>query len=141
MQIARRKHSHSFLRWLMLVLTALLLSSCATQRDIMDDLNKTLRGYEKAVRWGKFEAVYSYHKWEEDQEPEIPANMENIRVTKYEPSRQKFDKKNKIMKQMVTLKYYNTDDLRERSLKLRHKWEYFPKLKRWYLISDPIAFP
>lgn len=129
------------LGWISLGLVIMLLGGCATKGDMMDNLNKTLRGYEKAVRWGEFEAVYSYYKWENDEEPEIPANMENIRVTKYEPSRQKFDQKNRIMKQMVTLRYYNTDDLRERSLKHRHEWKYFPKLKRWYLISDPIVFP
>jgi len=129
------------LRWLTVGLVTLLLSACATQADMMDNLNKALRGYEKAVRWGKFEAVYSYHKWEANQEPEIPANMEKIRVTKYEASRQKFDQKNLTMKQTVTLRYYNTDDQRERSLKHRHEWKYFSDSKRWYLISDPIVFP
>ncbi len=45
------------------------------------------------------------------------------------------------MKQTVTLHYYNTDDLRERRVKHRHEWKYFPENKRWYLISDPIVFP
>jgi hypothetical protein len=141
MPITRQGQLNPFLRWLGFGLCALILSACATQGDIMDNLNKTLRGYEKAVRWAKYEAVYSYHKWESEEEAEIPANMEKIKVTKYESSRQKFNQKDKVMKQMVTLRYYNTDDLRERSLKHRHEWKYFPKSKRWYLISDPIVFP
>jgi hypothetical protein len=127
--------------WLRVALATLLLSACATQADMMDDLNKTLRGYEKAVRWTQFDAVYSFHKWANDQEPSIPANMEKIKVTKYETSREKFDPKAKIMKQTVTLNYYNTDDQRVRTLKHRHEWKYFPKSKRWYLISEPIVFP
>jgi hypothetical protein len=129
------------LRWFGLVLIALLLSACASQGDIMDGLNKTLRGYEKAVRWAEFEAVYSFHKWDDDQEASIPTNMENIRVTKYESFGQKFDQKNQIMKQTIRLRYYNTDDQRERGLKHKQEWKYFAELKRWYLISEPIVFP
>ena len=124
-----------------LTLTALLLSACATQMDLMDDLNQTLRGYEKAVRWAQFDAVYSFHRWQGEQEPSIPAGMEKIKVTKYETSRERFDPKNKVMKQMVSISYYNTDDQRVRSLKHPHEWQYFEDSKRWYLISDPIAFP
>ncbi len=141
MPITRRDQILSFLSWSGLSLAALLLSACATQGEMMDDLNKTLRGYEKAVRWAKFDAVYSYHKRETDQEADIPANMENIRVTKYESSNQRFDQQKLVMKQTVTLHYYNTDDLRERRVKHRHEWKYFPENKRWYLISDPIVFP
>jgi hypothetical protein len=145
--IFAQRASHLFqqrvplLRWLSLALIALSLSACASQGDIMDGLNKTLRGYEKAVRWAEFEAVYSFHKWDEDQETSVPANMEKIRVTKYESSGQKFDQKNKLMKQTIRLSYYNTDYQRERKLKHKQEWKYFSKLKRWYLISDPIVFP
>jgi len=141
MPIAHRNHSPSFLRWCGFSLAVLLLSACATQGEMMDNLNKTLRGYEKAVRWAKFDAAYSYHKWGANQEISIPASMENIRVTKYESSNQRFDQQKQIMKQTITLRYYNTDDLRERSLKQRQEWKYFPESKRWYLISDPIVFP
>lgn len=141
MLIIHRGRVLSVLRWLGLGLAILLSGACATEGKMMDNLNKTLRGYEKAVRWAKFDAVYSYHKWEANQETTIPANMESIRVTQYESSGQKFDQQNRVMKQTVTLRYYNTDDLRERRLKYRHEWKYFPDSKRWYLISAPIAFP
>ncbi len=141
MPITRRGKTLYFLSWSGLSLAALLLSACATQGEMMDDLNKTLRGYEKAVRWANFDAAYSYHKWDADQEASIPTNMENIRVTKYESSNQRFDQQKLVMKQTVTLHYYNTDDLRERRVKHRHEWKYFPENKRWYLISDPIVFP
>jgi len=137
----RQSPIFSVLSWLGLSLAALLLGACATQGEMMDSLNKTLRGYEKAVRWAKFDAAYSYHKWNTDQEASIPTNMENIRVTKYESSSQRFDQQKLIMKQTITLHYYNTGDLRERSLKHRHEWKYFPESKRWYLTSDPIVFP
>jgi len=141
MLITHRGLPPLLLHWSGLGLAILLLGACATQGEIMDNLNKTLRGYEKAVRWAEFDAAYSYHKRETNQETTIPANMENIRVTKYESSGQQFDPQKLAMKQTVTLHYYNTDDLRERSLKLRHEWKYFPESKRWYLISAPVVFP
>jgi hypothetical protein len=122
-------------------LATLLLGACATQGDLMDSLNKSLRGYEKAVRWAQFDAVYSFHKWEGDAPATLPASLKNIRVTHYETSGQKFDPKQKVMKQMLTLRYYSTDSLRELTLQVPQEWKYFPELKRWYLISKPIAFP
>jgi hypothetical protein len=67
--------------------------------------------------------------------------MKNIRVTKYESSGQKYDPKEKVMKQTVTLRYYSTDSLRELTLRQEQEWKYFPDLKHWYLISDPLTFP
>jgi len=141
MPITRRGQPLSILIWSGLSLAALLLGACATQGEMMDNLNTALRSYEKAVRWAKFDAAYSFHKWGAEQEASIPANMENIRVTKYASSNQRFDQEKLVMKQTVTLHYYNTDDLRERSVKHRHEWQYFPESKRWYLVSDPIVFP
>jgi len=141
MFVAHRDHTVSLLRWLGVGISALLLGACATQGDIMDNLNTTLRAYEKAVRWGQFEDVYSYHKWQDGQQTDLPANMDNIRVTKYQSSSQKFDPKANSMKQTVTLRYYNTDDQREQRLKYRQEWQYFPDIKRWYLLSDPVVFP
>jgi hypothetical protein len=118
----------------------LLLGACATTADLMDNLNKSLRGYEKAIRWGQYEAAYSFHKWEAGAPPALPKNIENFRVTKYETFGEKFNEKDMIMKQTVKLRYYNTETQREKSLQLPQEWEFDPKSKRWFLISPPIAF-
>lgn len=141
MFVTHRDHSFSLLRWLGVGIGALLLGACATQGDIMDKLNTTLRSYEKSVRWAQFENVYSYHQWQTGQQSSLPANMQNIRVTHFQSSGQQFNPKENVMKQTVTLRYYNTDDQRERSLKLQQEWKYFPDRERWYLISDPVVFP
>lgn len=122
------------------IFITLLLGACATTGDKMDDLNKALRGYEKAIRWGKYDAAYSFHKWDKGVQPTIPANMENIRVTSYETVGEKFNEKLMIMKQTVKLRYYSTETLREKAMQLPQEWKYFPELKRWYLISEPITF-
>ena len=73
----------------------LLLGACATTADMMDNLNKTLRSYEKAMRWGQYEAAYSFHKSETGVPISLQKNIENFRVTKYETFGEKFDEKNK----------------------------------------------
>lgn len=77
------KHA-SWTRLTLLLLITLLLGACSTTRDQMDDLNKTLRGYEKAIRWAQYESAYSFHKLEGGA-PGMQENIENFRVTKYEP--------------------------------------------------------
>lgn len=139
--IITKKQPHmSWARLTVALFITLLLSACATTADIMDDLNTSLRGYEKAIRWAEYEAAYSYHKWEDDIQPSIPENIDHFRVTKYETFGEKFIEKKMIMKQTVKLRYYNTETQREKALKLPQEWKYFKKTKRWYLISKPIAF-
>lgn len=122
------------------MMAILLLTGCATTSDMMDKLNTSLRGYEKAIRWAKFDSAYSYHKWDDDEQASIPSYMENIRVTHFETMGEKFDPKNKVMKRTVKLRYYNTEYQREKSMRYPQEWKFFEDSKRWYLVSAPITF-
>lgn len=121
-------------------LLLLLPGACATTSDKMDKLNSTLKGYEKALRWGKFEAAYSFHKWDSDEQPSIPKHLKNIRLTSYGVSNRIFDEKTMTAKQKAAISYYNTNNLREKSLEDKQRWKYFPDEKRWYLMSNPPTF-
>jgi len=134
------RHAHLSCRAFTLLIAALLLAGCATTGDMMEKLNTSLRGYEKAIRWAKFDAAYSYHKWAEGEQASLPPNMENIRVTRFETTGEKFDAKNKTMKRTVKLRYYNTENQREVSMKYHQEWKYFEDSKRWYLTSTPLTF-
>ena len=116
------------------------LGACATTYDKMDKLNMTLRNYEKALRWAKFDVAYSYHQWDENEQPGIPKHLKDIKVTSYKASNNRFDEKNMTAKQMVTIRYYNQNNLRERTLETNQSWKYFPDKKRWYLTSKPPTF-
>jgi hypothetical protein len=135
--MSHSRHQHFILP----LIVALLLGACATSADRLDNLNRTLLAYEKAVRWAKFDIVYSFHKWDTDEQPSLPARLKNIRVTGYEVVNSRFDEKTMITTQLVAIRYYNTDTLRERELEGRQRWKYFPEPKRWYLLSDPLTFP
>ena len=117
----------------------LLLGACSTTADVMDNLNKSLRGYEKAIRWGKYDLAFTFHKFD-GEAPSMQKDIENYRVTKYETFGEKLNQKDMIMKQTLKLSYYNTETQREKTLKLPQEWEFDPKSKRWFLISAPITF-
>lgn len=127
-------------RWIAPLLIALLLGACTTTGDLMDDLNTSLRGYEKAIRWAQYDAAYSYHKWEDAAPTSLPPDIENFRVTHYETFGEKFNAKDMVMKQSIRLRYYHTETQREKSLRHEQEWKYYPESKRWFLISPPITF-
>ena len=134
------KYSQKLFMSIIICLLLLLLGACATTADKMDKLNSTLRGYEKALRWAKFDMAYSFHKWDSDEQPSIPNHLKNIRLTSYGVGNRSFDEKTMTAKQTVTIRFYNQSDLRERTLEDKQRWKYFPDSKRWYLISEPPTF-
>jgi len=134
------KHSQTIVTGLTICLLLIILSACASTYDKMDKLNATLRGYEKALRWAKYEMAYSFHKWDTEEQPSIPEHLKNIRLTSYGANNQSFDEDNMTATQSVTIRYYNQNNLRERSLEDKQRWKYFPDKKRWYLMSKPPTF-
>lgn len=125
---------------LMVCFTVLVLGACSTTADKTDKLDRMLRGYEKALRWAKFDMAYSYFKWESGEQAIVPKHLKSIRLTQYRIASRQFDEDTMTATQVVTIKYYNQDNLREKELEDHQKWEYFSDEKRWYLVSQPPAF-
>lgn len=134
------KRSQKIFTCLTICLSLMLLSACATTVDKMDQLDRTLKGYEKALRWARFDMAYSFHKWDTKELPTIPAHLKNIRLTSYKVSNSSFDEITMTAKQNVTLRFYSQDDPRERTLETKQSWKYFPANKRWYLMNEPPTF-
>lgn len=134
------KHSQKIVTGIIFCSLLITLGACATTYDKMDKLNMTLRAYEKALRWAKFDMAYSFHKWETDEQPSIPGQLKDIRLTNYSASNKSFDENSMTAKQTVTIRYYNQNNLRERSLETKQRWKYFPDKKRWYQTSKPPTF-
>ena len=125
---------------LSICLLLILPGACAMTSDKMDKLNTTLKGYEKALRWSKFDAAYSFHKWDENEQPSIPKHLKNIRLTSYSVNNSNFDAATMTAKQTVAISYYNNNNLREKSLEDKQRWNFFADKKRWYLMSKPPTF-
>jgi len=134
------KRSKTAFKILAVCFLATLSGACATTVDKMDQLNSALKGYEKALRWAKFEAAYSFHKWDTDEQPSIPSHLKDIRLTGYDVGNRSFDEDAMTAKQTVTIRFYDQNDLRERTEEDRQDWKYFPDKKRWYLMSKPPSF-
>jgi hypothetical protein len=117
-----------------------ILAGCATTADKVDKLELATRGYEKALRWSKFDMAYSYFKWDSAEPPSIPDYLSNVRITKYIITNRNFDEESMTATQAVSIRYYHQTDPRERSMEDHQKWKYFSDKKRWYLISDPPEF-
>lgn len=131
---------HAAVTFISICIMALVLGACSTTADKQDKLERTVRGYEKALRWAKFDMAYSYFKWESGEQPVVPKDLKSIRLTTYRISNRKFDEESMTASQVVTIRYYNQSDLRERELEDHQKWKYFSDEKRWFLISKPPEF-
>ena len=125
---------------LWLLLPALLLSACATTSARMDSLDRTLKDYDRAIRWGQFDAVYAFRKWEDDQRPVAPKSLQNLRVTQYKVLSSDLSIDKLSYTQVVKIHYYLLDSPRERQVTDRQKWKYDEEQKRWWLISEIPAF-
>ena len=42
--------------------------------------------------------------------------------------------------QTVSIRYYNTETSREKTLRVQQHWKYFEEEKRWFILSDPPDF-
>ncbi len=125
---------------LWLLLAALLLSACATTSARMDSLDRTLKDYDRAIRWGQFDAVYAFRKWGDEQRPVASKSLQNLRVTQYKVLSSDLSPDKLKYTQVVKIHYYLLDSPRERQVTDRQKWEYDEEQKRWWLTSEIPAF-
>jgi len=125
---------------LWLLLPVLFLSACATTSGRLDDLDRTLKNYDRAIRWGQFDAAYSFRKWEPNTQPAAPKSLQNLRVTQYKVLSTDLSIDKQSYTQVVKISYYLLDSPRERQTTDRQKWEYDEEQKRWWLASEIPAF-
>ncbi len=125
---------------LWLLLPALLLGACATTSGRMDDLDRTLKNYDRAIRWGQFDAVYAFRQWKDEERPTAPQSLKNLRVTQYKVLSTDLSIDKQRYTQVVKIHYYLLDSPREREVTDRQKWEYDEEQKRWWLVSEIPAF-
>lgn len=122
-------------RYLLLVLTSLLLAACQvpsiSERSKDNKLRDTLNSYESVIRWGILEKAYGFLSPELSEEAVIPDNLKNFRVTGYEringPSPLSDDK----AAQTVLIEYVLVDRQVLRSLIDKQIWQWAEEEKAW----------
>ncbi len=127
---------------LILIMTALVLGGCQSLGDKKksDALTLALRAYENTLRWGEIEQAYDFLQPEKAKVAQIPAGLDNIRLTNYEVINPPTPLGENSITQTVLIHYIEQDRQMEKKLTDQQVWEYDPETERWYLISKVPEF-
>ena len=125
-----------------ILLTALLLSACSTieKEEKRMSMNNTTRYYEYALRWSDYDAANAMRNPESTIPSPDPAVLKKYRVTSYSVVNSLLSEDGLTLTQIVDMRYYNEENLRERQLTDRQKWVYDEEIEIWYLDSPLPAF-
>ena len=129
------------MRTAILLFFTAILSACAS----VDDSKKTItldsatRQYERAIRWGEYEAAVSLRRDSTVTHADMD-HLKTIKVTGYEQVRQKdsADRSETVLE--VKISYYNEYTMKEVTFIDYQTWKYDPDRKSWYITSPMPAF-
>ena len=126
------------LRWAALL--GLVLTGCASMesKEHIENLDRSLITYGKALRWGDYEEAALY-RLPRDGRPVMPVNRDdfkNIRVASYQIFEQRFNRAQTEARVTMSISYYHEDTGTARTITDRQTWWYEPNQKRWFLDGD-----
>jgi hypothetical protein len=116
-----------------IVLSLVALLSACSFSDELDSLDKTLRAYEHSLRWSRLELVAQYYKEPVKFSEREKERLKKIQVTAYKVLSTNASKTK--ARQVVEIRYFNSEYAIERELTDVQQWEYDPELERWSLVS------
>ena len=129
------------MRLVILLLIALIAPGCASVDDSKKTitLDSALRQYERAIRWGEFEAADTLRRESTDASANT-AHLKAVRVTAYD-TLAKTETENRSKAQVdVEIRYYNEYTMKEVTITDHQQWEYDPDGKTWFITSPMPAF-
>jgi hypothetical protein len=92
--------------------------------------------YEHAIRWGQYDVAKGFRKKQEtDHEAWRIDKLDKIRVTSYELLSSNSSEDKLRVHQAVKIRYFNADQMIEKTLIDKQLWEYDDTEKAWYLQS------
>lgn len=122
------------------LLLCLAITACASMKSRTDLLDQAQRAYAGAVRWGHFDAAYAMHRNADGSVPNAAPRLNNYRVTSYHVLSRRVAESETDADQLVEIKYYNADYLRESTLTLQQHWHYDAASHGWFVTSPPPEF-
>lgn len=127
----------SFLRCC-LTMSIVLCIGCASygERKQLDMLEERTENYETALRWGRYETAYAFIK--NKVTAYTTDNLEGlnqIKITSYEMLDRKVLENNEEAEQKVEIKFYNVDNLIEKTIIDNQSWIFDKDLGTWFLSS------
>ena len=126
------------LRIFLPLLATLLLASCASVDDSKRTitLDKATRAYEHAIRWGEYEVADSMRRTpEENLSPADPKLLKNIKVTGYAITSNVESNNRSEINRDVQIRYYNLENMKEKTITDKQHWAYDPVAKIWYITT------
>ena len=131
--------NNKFLTGFFLILTLVLLPSCASMQQGKSKLTGTLEGYKAAVRWGPWESALDYLAPEYLQDnPVTELELNRLRlfgVTAYQERQVITDPEGTVVTQIVEMRLYNKRTAIERTLIDRQLWKWDAEREVWRLHS------
>ncbi len=122
-------------------LSLALLTGCAANeaRSRVENLDTTLKGYAKLIRWGYFEEATAFRHARPSSPTRLPFDPErfrDVRVTSYDETSRTLNSTGKEVTVNAEIGYYRTDMGIVKSLRYPQLWWYEEKAKHWYLDGE-----
>ena len=130
-------------RFTLIIMFTALLTGCSTvdTKKKSTTLHNATRAYENFIRWGDYESAISFINPEVMTEPlPDPESLKRYRVTSYEVMTNSMSSDQNEALQVVEIRYYNEDNMREVTIRDRQTWKYDEAATSWYLATSLPAF-
>jgi hypothetical protein len=123
---------HSVITRATAIMVVAVLAGCAGGLTRKDRLDYTLRAYERSIRWSQFDAASGF---EAGGRAAVPDRLQRIKVTSYDVVESTLADDKERAQQTVRIRYYDTDDMRERIAIDHQDWRYDTAKEKWVLQS------
>ena len=105
-------------------------------RDPLKAFDKANRAYRNAVSWSEYEVAATFLKNEEEEKVEEQVEQLNqFKVTAYEPRTMTVVEEDVRVRQVVKISYFKKDDMVVKTMADDQLWEYDPELYTWQLVT------
>jgi len=111
-------------------------SSCSYTPEALDSLDKTLKAYERAIRWGDFKFARELQKNPLEISDYQRIRLKSIRVTSYKIISKVIAPDLSRTTLIADIRYYLDSSAVERVITDRQTWLYDEKVDRWQLDSS-----
>lgn len=110
-----------------------MLVACASTSTKVSDFELSQLRYEKAWRWNDVAVIANYHQ-SGTYDTNILSSYSKIRIGDYKILNTERLASGQIA-QNVVLTYFFHDDIRVKTVTVKHLWEYNEEANRWVIVS------
>jgi hypothetical protein len=105
-------------------------------RDPLKAFDKANRAYRNAVSWSEYEVAATFLKNEEEEKvEELVEQLNQFKVTAYEPRTMTVVEEDVRVRQVVKISYFKKDNMVIKTMADDQLWEYDSELHTWHLTT------